>query len=78
MIGYNTLKLEMPETKGMAEPVARFEQTSTGMQFEVYDSSSVQGQAIMQALKAGLSTTPPTTRLTLPSNLNSSTWWRFI
>lgn len=74
----NTLKLEMPETKGMAEPVARFEQTSTGMQFEVYDSSSVQGQAIMQALKAGLSTTPPTTRLTIPSNPNSSTWWRFI
>lgn len=74
----NTLKLEMPETAGMADPVARFERTTSGIQYEVYDSSSPQGMAIMQALHAGRKSAPPTTKLTLPSNPTSSTWWRFI
>lgn len=74
----NTLKLEMPETRGMIEPVARFERTPVGMQFEVYDSSSAQGQLIMQALNAGRASSPPTTTLTFPSKPASSTWWRII
>lgn len=74
----NTLKLEMPETKGMVEPVARFERTPTGMQFEVYDSSSPQGQLIMQALEAGKTTNPPVTKIALPSAPDRSTWWRVI
>lgn len=74
----NTLKLEMPETDGMGDPVARFERTPSGIQYEVYDASSAKGMTIMQALKAGRTTSPPTTKLTLPSNPSSSTWWRFI
>lgn len=74
----NTLKLEMPETRSMGDPVARFERTATGIQYEVYDVLSAQGSAIMQALRSGQKSSPPTTKLTLPSNPGSATWWRFI
>jgi HKD family nuclease len=74
----NTLKLEMPETHGMSDPVARFERTASGIQYEVYDASSAQGMAIMQALQAGRVSSPPTTTLTLRDNPSSATWWRFI
>lgn len=74
----NTLKLEMPETSSMNDPIARFERTAIGVQYEVYDALSPQGRAIMQKLAAGRTTVPPTTHLTLPSNPSSSTWWRFI
>ena len=75
----NTLKLEMPETVGMVEPVARFEQTSSGMQFEVYDATSPQGQLIMQALQDGLVVTPPTTKMKSPTKPHfNQTWWRVI
>lgn len=74
----NTLKLEMPETKTMKDPVARFERTPTGIQYEVYDTSSGNGQSIMRKLRAGRTSSPPTTRLTVPSSPASSTWWRFI
>jgi len=74
----NTLKLEMPETSSMADPVARFERNSSGVQYEVYDSSSPQGKAIMKALQIGRTTSPPLTFLTVPNSPASSTWWRFI
>lgn len=74
----NTLKMEMPETSGMADPVARFERTGTGIQYEVYDRSSAKGQTIMQALETGRTAVPPSTFLTVPSSQMSSTWWRFI
>jgi hypothetical protein len=74
----NTLKLEMPETGSMVDPVVRFERTSSGVQYEAYDSSTPKGYAIMQTLKQGLTVTPPSTFLTVPSNQTSSTWWRFI
>lgn len=74
----NTLKLEMPETDSMNDPVARFERSTAGIQYEVYDATSPQGQSIMQSLNAGRLMSPPTTRLTVPSAPDSSTWWRFI
>ncbi|CAB3764291.1 phospholipase D-like domain-containing protein [Paraburkholderia solisilvae] len=74
----NTLKLEMPETHNMNDPVARFERSAAGIQYEVYDATSPKGQSIMQSLTAGRLMSPPTTRLTVPSAPNSSTWWRFI
>lgn len=74
----NTLKLEMPETRSMDDPVARFERTPLGIQYEVYDSSSAKGAAIMQALEQGRLQQPPITFLTVPSNPSSATWWRFI
>ncbi len=74
----NTLKLEMPETSSMNDPVARFERTAKGIQYEVYDASSAKGQTIMQVLQQGRVTSPPTTTMTVPSSPTSSTWWRFI
>lgn len=74
----NTLKLEMPETRNMTDPVARFERTSVGIQYEVYDQSTPKGQAIVLSLQAGLVNTPPSTYLTVPSSPSISTWWRFI
>ena len=74
----NTNKLEMPETKTMKDPVARFERTPTGIQYEVYDASSPKGQSIMRKLHAGRTASPPMTRLAVPSNPAGSTWWRFI
>ena len=74
----NTLKLEIPEMRKMADPVVRFERTPAGIQYEVYDSSSAQGKAIMGALQTGLATSPPTTKLTRATTPSSATWWRFI
>lgn len=74
----NTLKLEIPEMRKMADPVVRFERTPAGIQYEVYDSSSAQGKAIMGALQAGLATSPQTTKLTRAATPSSATWWRFI
>lgn len=74
----NTLKLEIPEMRDIEDPVIRFERTPTGIQYEVYDSSSVHGKGIMSALVAGQTTIPPATTLTVPSKPSNSTWWRFI
>lgn len=74
----NTLKLEIPEMRNMADPVVRFERTPKGIQYEVYDSSTPKGQSIMQALNAGLKVSPASTHLTKPSTPTNSTWWRFI
>jgi HKD family nuclease len=74
----NTLKLEMPETRGMIEPVARFEHTETGMQFEVYEASTPKGQLIMQSLQAGMTSSPVTTQMTQPWAPSNSTWWCVI
>lgn len=74
----NTLKLELPETSSMADPVVRFERNAAGVQYEVYDSSSTKGKIIMKALQQGRAMTPPSTTLTVPSSPDTSTWWRFI
>jgi len=74
----NTLKIEMPETKSMNNPVARFEHTKHGLQYEVFDASSVQGKAIENSLLAGLKSQPTATAIAVPGNPGKSTWWRFI
>jgi hypothetical protein len=74
----NTLKLEIPEMRSFADPVIRFESTTSGVEYEVYDSLTPKGQAIMNSLTLGLSTSPQSTFLTLPSSPKNATWWRFI
>lgn len=75
----NTLKLEIPEMRNMADPVVRFDRTTSGIQYEVYDASSPQGSAVMTALRNGLvNGVANPTSLTLPNNPARSTWWRFI
>ena len=73
----NTLKLEIPETRSMNDPVVRFEKTGSKIFYEVYDSPSPRGKILMQSLKNGLSITPKETFLTKPSSPLTSTWWRF-
>jgi HKD family nuclease len=77
--GINTLKLEIPEMRYMNDPVVRFDRTTAGIQYEVYDSSSPQGKTVMTALQNGrvAGVANPTT-LTRPSDPAISTWWRFI
>jgi HKD family nuclease len=74
----NTLKLEIPEMKHFDDPVIRFERSTMGVHYEVYDRATAKGSSIMDALTAGRSTIPPSTNLTKPSTPDSSTWWRFI
>lgn len=74
----NTLKLEIPEIRFMADPVIRFEKGEGGIQYEAYDRSSPQGETIMRALTEGLAGPRRTTSLTRPNSPESSTWWRFI
>lgn len=74
----NTLKLEIPEMRPMNDPIARFEHTGAGVQYEVYDRATAKGTAIWASLNAGLSTVPVSTHLTKPWSPSSSTWWRFI
>jgi len=74
----NTLKLEIPEMRDMADPVIRFEKTAIGIIYQAYDRASSQGQAIMRTLVQGQSDLSNPTRLTTPRTPNVSTWWRFI
>lgn len=75
----NTLKLEIPEMRDFNDPVVRFELTSGGMRYEVYDSSSPRGAAIIGSLLQGqkMGAVNPT-KLTRPNDPASATWWRFI
>jgi HKD family nuclease len=74
--GRNTIKLEIPEMRNFAEPVARFERTADGgIVYEVYDVGTPQGNQIMAALKEGRRDN--TTQLSI-SNAESATWWRPI
>lgn len=74
----NTLKLEIPESASMNDPMIRFERTPSGIQYRVWDKGSSAGNAIWSSLNAGRATNPPSTFLTKPSTPDSSTWWRFI
>jgi hypothetical protein len=71
----NTIKLEIPEMRNFAQPVARFERTPHGIVYEVYDVGSPQGNQIVASLEEGRR--DRTTQLTI-SNAESATWWRFI
>jgi HKD family nuclease len=74
----NTLKLEVPETASMQDPMIRFERTSTGIRYQVWDKATSAGTAIWSSLNQGLTTSPPSTFLTKPRSPSTSTWWRFI
>jgi hypothetical protein len=74
----NTIKVEIPETRGLAVPVLRLDKSATGIEYYAYDTSSLQGRPIMDALEAGRHTNPPETVLTKPNDPDHSTWYRFI
>lgn len=71
----NTIKLEIPEMRNFAEPLARFERTPNGIVYEAYDVGSPQGNQILQSLQAGQ---PDGTTQQSISDPLRSTWWRFI
>jgi HKD family nuclease len=73
--GRNTIKLEIPEMRDFAQPVARFERTPDGIVYEAYDVGSPQGNQIMAALEEGRR--DATTQLSI-SDAQRATWWRFI
>jgi hypothetical protein len=50
--GRNTLKLEIPETRPLTDPVARFERTPEGIVYEVYDVGSPMGRIDAQSVNA--------------------------
>jgi len=73
--GRNTMKLEIPEMRTFAQPVARFERTPEGIVYEVYDVGSPQGNQIMAGLEEGRR--DRTTQMSI-SDAERATWWRFI
>lgn len=73
--GRNTLKLEIPEMREFAQPVARFERTPEGVLYEAYDIGSPQGKQIMTKLEEGRRDN--TTQLSI-SDAERATWWRPI
>ncbi len=73
----NTIKIEIPEIQTMADPVLRLERTEKAIVYRAFDSSSVLGRPIHQALLHGFQLTPPATNGTIPDR-EKATWWRFI
>lgn len=71
----NTMKLELPETLNLNQPMARFERTPQGIVYEVYDLGTPGGNQIMAALEDGRRDN--TTQMTI-SDPERATWWRFI
>jgi HKD family nuclease len=71
----NTMKLELPETRTMQQPMARFERVPAGIVYEVFDVGTPQGDQILSVLQEGLRN--DTTKMTI-SNQEQATWWRFI
>ena len=71
----NTMKLELPETRTMHQPVARFERTPEGIVYEVFDVGTPQGDQILSVLENGRQ--DDTTQMTT-SDPETSTWWRVI
>jgi HKD family nuclease len=73
--GLNTLKLEIPEMREFAQPLARFERRPNGVVYEVYDVGSPQGNQILAALEQGRADN--STQLSI-SDPERATWWRAI
>jgi hypothetical protein len=66
----NTMKLQLPEMAGMQEPFARFQRTSLGISYEIYDVDSNDGQRIKRELEEGLKNG------TTYQTQGAATWWR--
>jgi hypothetical protein len=71
----NTIKLEIPEMRDFAQPLARFERTPNGIVYEAYDVGSPQGNQILQSLQAGQQDGTTQQSIRDPQR---ATWWRFI
>jgi len=67
------MKLELPETLNLRQPMARFERTPQGIIYDVYDLGTSEGNQIMAALEDGRRDN--TTQMTI-SNAQRATWWR--
>jgi hypothetical protein len=75
--GLNTIKTEIPEIDPMNDPVLRLERTPTAIIYRAFDSSSILGTPIVQALLRGFAMSPPATFKTIADRAKA-TWWRFI
>jgi hypothetical protein len=73
--GRNTIKLEIPEMRDFAQPLARFERGPRGIGYEVHDVGSASGNQILLSLEEGRQ--DGTTQMTI-SDAERATWWRFI
>ena len=73
----NTIKLEIPEIEPMIDPVLRLERTANAIIYQAFDSRSVLGAPMRQALLNGFAMTPPATSQT-PVERSRATWWRFV
>jgi hypothetical protein len=73
----NTIKVEVPEIESLTDPVLRLERTATAIIYQAFDSRSVLGAPIWQALQRGLLFRPPQTSQTI-SNTTRATLWRFV
>lgn len=71
----NTIKLEIPEMRNFTDPVARFEKTAGGVDYEVHDVGTPKGNQIMVSLQSGLPTGD--TQSTV-SDVTRATLWRYI
>lgn len=73
--GRNTLKLEVPEMRKFADPMARFEKTPSGIEYEVHDVGTPMGNQILNSLNNGFANG---TTFTSISDIPRATWWRYI
>ena len=75
--GLNTIKAEIPEIEPMTDPVLRLERTAKAIIYQTFDSASVLGAPIRQALLNGFAMIPPAT-LQTAADRSRATWWRFV
>jgi HKD family nuclease len=73
----NTIKLEIPETATMNDPVLRLERTANAITYRAFDANSIMGSQIRDALLMGFKLKPPATFSSI-SGVERATWWRFI
>ncbi len=73
----NTIKVEIPETATMNDPVLRLERTTNDITYRAFDANSIMGSQIRDALLMGFKLKPPATFRSI-SEIERSTWWRFI
>ena len=75
--GLNTIKTEIPEIEPMTDPVLRLERTANAIIYQAFDSASVLGLPIRQALLNGFAMIPPATMQSVSARTHA-TWWRFV
>lgn len=73
----NTIKVEIPETDTMNDPVLRLERTGSAIIYRAFDADSIMGAPIRDALKVGFKLRPQQSYSSIGS-LEKATWWRFI